>query len=84
MKKLPLWTWVLIVLIAADLLLAVTGNGILIGQQRGHGWAMERSGADVRKHRIPVLGCIYWTGLGTRLIAHPSPQPDQACASIAR
>ena len=84
MRKLPLWTWVLIALIVADLLLAVTGTGILMAQQRGHGWAMTGGAGDVAKRRIPVLGCVYWTGLGTRLTTHPVPQPDQACPLIAR
>ena len=83
MKKLPWWTWTLIVLIAADLALAATGTGILIGQQRGHGWKMEGDKLDTRE-KIPMIGCTYWTGLGTRLKAITYPVPGQTCAMIDR
>jgi hypothetical protein len=84
MKKLPWWTWTLIVLIAADLGLAATGTGILIGEQNGHGWKMERGGIDVRKQKIPMRGCIYWTGLGTRQRVITFPAPGQTCKPIDR
>jgi len=91
MRKLPLWLWPILALIAADLLLAVTGTRILIRQQHGQAWLVEgglivSTHTDVSryavKRKIPMLGCTYWTGLGTRMTAHPFAPPTQSCPWI--
>ena len=90
--KSRIWLWALLALIAADLLLAVTGTHLLIRQQRGQAWLVEgglivSTRTDVShygdKRKIPMLGCTYWTGLGTRMTAHPFAPPAQHCAWIA-
>lgn len=91
--KIPrIWLWALLALIAADLLLGVTGTHILIRQQRGQAWLVEgrlivSAKTDVSryadKRKIPMLGCTYWTGFGTRMTAHPFATPKQNCAWIA-
>lgn len=88
-----IWLWALFALIAADLLLAVTGTRILIREQRGQAWLVEgglivSTRTDVSryadKRKIPMLGCTYWTGWGTRMTAHPFAPPAQSCTRIAR
>ena len=85
--------WPLLALIAADLLLAATGTRILIRQQRGQAWLVEgglivSTRTDVSrypdKRKIPMLGCTYWTGTGTKMTAHPFALPTQDCAWTAR
>lgn len=91
--KSRIWLWVLLALIAADVLLAVTGTRILVRQQRGQAWLVEggpivSTRTDVsryaEKRKIPMLGCTYWTGLGTKMTPHPFAPPSQDCSWIAR
>ena len=88
-----IWLWALAALIAVDLVLAATGTHILVRQQRGQAWLVEgglivSTRTDVsryaHKRKIPMLGCTYWTGFGTRMTAYPFAPPEQDCAWIAR
>ena len=88
-----LWLWLLGALILADLLLAITGTHILIRQQRGQAWLVEgglivSAHTDVSryadKRKIPMLGCTYWTGLGTRMAVHPFAAAAQDCRWVVR
>jgi hypothetical protein len=88
-----IWLGALLALLAADLLLGITGTRILIRQQRGQAWLVGgglivSTRTDVSryadKRKIPVLGCTYWTGWGTRMAPHPFAPPTQNCPWIAR
>ena len=92
MRKLSPWLWTLAVLVAANLALAVSGKLVLIRQERGQAWLVQGDvilpmKADVsafaNKRRIPIVKCLYWTGVGTRASFMPFARPDQRCQRIS-
>ena len=91
--KSRIWLWALLALIAADLLLPLTGTRVLIRQQRGQAWLVEgdlivSTKTDVSryadKRKIPMLACTYWTGFGTKVSPEPFAPPTQNCVWLYR
>lgn len=82
MRKPPLWFWPILAFVVADLLLAVTGTGVLMRQQRAHGWMAVGDTLDFKKRPVPMLACTYWVGWRTRTVAVTTP--GQGCPRINR